>query len=63
MTHFVPDERVDAGPVIRWGKVRIGASETLAAFESRMHELEHDLVVDTARILTSISPRDGKGEH
>jgi len=63
MTHFVPDERVDAGPVILSEKVIIKAGETLADFEFRMHETEHKLVVKTAMMLASIASGDGKGER
>lgn len=63
MTHFVPDERVDAGPVILSEKVRIAANETLADFEIRMHDTEHELVVKTASMLASIASDEGKGER
>ncbi|MCE1195388.1 phosphoribosylglycinamide formyltransferase [bacterium] len=51
MTHFVPDEGVDSGPVILSERVAIGADETLESLETRMHETEHALVVKTARLL------------
>ncbi|HWR12583.1 MAG TPA: phosphoribosylglycinamide formyltransferase [Rectinemataceae bacterium] len=61
MTHFVPDERVDAGPVIAFERVAIGGTESLDAFEKRMHKTEHLLVVRTAAMLGSISGESGKG--
>lgn len=63
MTHFVPDELVDAGPVIFSEKVIMKAGETLADFEHRMHDTEHELVVKTARMLASIAAGEGKGER
>ena len=63
MTHFVPDELVDAGPVILSERVKMKSNETLADFEFRMHETEHELVVKTARMLASIAAGDGKGER
>jgi len=55
MTHFVPDERVDAGPVIASERVAMDRTETLDDFEKRMHDAEHILVPRTAGMLGSIS--------
>lgn len=57
MTHFVPDEGVDSGPVILRERVAIGADETLESLEARMHDTEHALVVKTARLLAETNPR------
>lgn len=62
MTHFVPDECVDAGPVIALERVAPGKRETLGAFGARMHETEHSLVVRTAGILVQVQNHKGKGE-
>jgi phosphoribosylglycinamide formyltransferase-1 len=51
MAHLVPDECVDTGPVIAFERLSIGKGESLNAFEARMHEMEHRLVVRTASIL------------
>ncbi|MEL5720366.1 MAG: phosphoribosylglycinamide formyltransferase [Treponemataceae bacterium] len=51
MTHFVPDEKVDAGPVIFAKKVPCFKNETLADFEKRIHESEHCLVIKTVEYL------------
>ena len=51
MTHFVPDEQVDAGPVIFTEKVPCTKGEALAQFETRVHEAEHKLVVKTVAFL------------
>ncbi len=57
MTHFVPDEGVDSGPVILSERVAIGADETLESLEARMHGIEHALVVKTARLLSDARAR------
>ncbi len=51
MVHLVPDEGVDAGPVLAQAVVTIGADETLAALEERMHAAEHALLVQTLQSL------------
>lgn len=61
MTHFVPDGRVDVGPVIAFELVKIGESETFEDFERRMHEVEHRLVVKTA--LQLLEKTKVKGEQ
>lgn len=47
MIHLVPDEDVDAGPVLATATVQIGGDDTLAMFTDRMHDTEHQLVVTT----------------
>ena len=47
MTHFVPDERVDSGPVIFTQSVPLYSQDSLQTFEKRIHEAEHKLVVKT----------------
>lgn len=49
MVHLVPDEGVDAGPVLGSEEVRFQAGETLEAFTSRMHAAEHQLLLATLR--------------
>lgn len=46
MVHWVPDEGVDDGPVIVQRPVPMSVDDTLAAFESRMHQVEHELIVE-----------------
>jgi len=53
MTHLVPDEGVDSGPVIDFERVAMRIDESLDAFEARMHSVEHALVVRTAARLVS----------
>lgn len=47
MVHFVPDEEVDAGPVIKQEGVEILADDSLEDFAARMHKAEHKLLVDS----------------
>ncbi len=45
MVHLVPDEGVDNGPVLAQEVVPILASDTLETLESRVHAVEHRLLV------------------
>ena len=47
MVHLVPDEGVDAGPVLAQTTVPIYSGDTLADLEARVHDAEHDLLVTT----------------
>lgn len=47
MVHLVPDEAVDAGPVIGTAEVPIYRSDTLEALTNRMHQAEHKLLVQS----------------
>ncbi len=51
MTHFVPDEGVDSGPVILTEGVSLSAKDTIEEFEERVHQTEHSLVVKTLKSL------------
>lgn len=52
MVHFVPDEGVDNGPVLAAEKVAIFADDTLESLETRVHAVEHQLLVAVlARLL------------
>ncbi len=53
MMHYVPDARVDAGPVIGLKSVDFLPGESFEEYETRMHEAEHALVVETAAILAA----------
>lgn len=55
MTHFVPDEGVDSGPLIAAVEVAIHPGDTLATLETRVHDSEHQLVVDTVKRLMDLS--------
>src|SRR5579859_6894114 len=49
MVHLVPDEGVDSGPVLAQASVDIRADDDLAALETRLHDVEHYLLVATLR--------------
>jgi phosphoribosylglycinamide formyltransferase-1 len=49
MVHLVPDEGVDAGPVLGYTRVEIQPGDTIESLESRIHAAEHSLLVDTLR--------------
>ncbi|MGC9521497.1 MAG: phosphoribosylglycinamide formyltransferase [Anaerolineae bacterium] len=49
MVHLVPDEAVDAGPVIARAEVPIQPGDTLEALEARVHAVEHHLLVRAIR--------------
>ncbi|MBK8049006.1 MAG: phosphoribosylglycinamide formyltransferase [Anaerolineales bacterium] len=47
MVHLVPDEAVDAGPVIGTADVPIYPRDTLEQLSQRMHQAEHSLLVQS----------------
>ncbi len=47
MVHLVPDEAVDAGPVIGTAEVPIYRSDTLEMLANRMHQAEYKLLVQS----------------
>ena len=51
MVHLVPDEGVDVGPVLATEDVLIHPDDTLDTLETRVHTVEHRLLVDTIRHL------------
>jgi len=53
MVHFVPDEEVDAGPVIVQEAVPIYPDDSLEELEARIHAVEHRLIVEAVRRVTS----------
>ena len=46
MVHLVPDEGVDDGPVLGWREVPIFGTDSLADLEARIHDVEHELLVE-----------------
>ena len=54
MVHLVPDEGVDNGPVLATEIVSIENDDTLESLEARVHQVEHDLLVNTLKSLISI---------
>ena len=49
MIHLVPDEAVDAGPVIAQAKVPIRPDDSLETLEARIHDVEHRLLPTAIR--------------
>ena len=54
MVHLVPDEAVDAGPVIAQEVVPILPNDTLEDLEARIHAVEHRLLVSALRQLLEL---------
>jgi formyltetrahydrofolate-dependent phosphoribosylglycinamide formyltransferase len=53
MVHLVPDEGVDNGPVLATEEIYFHEGESLEAFEARVHEVEHRLLVDVLKKITT----------
>lgn len=53
MVHLVPDEGVDCGPVLASETVSILPQDTVDTLEARIHAVEHRLLVDTLKKVTS----------
>lgn len=51
MVHLVPDEGVDNGPVLAQEIVPIRPDDTLETLETRIHQVEHRLLVETLQSL------------
>ncbi len=51
MVHLVPDEGVDNGPVLATETISIHRSDTLESLETRIHEVEHRVLVQTLKKL------------
>jgi phosphoribosylglycinamide formyltransferase-1 len=49
MVHLVPDEGVDDGPVLATEIVPILPDDTLESLETRIHQVEHRLLVETLK--------------
>ena len=47
MVHLVPDEGVDSGPVLAQEIVPILQTDSLETLETRVHQVEHRLLVQT----------------
>lgn len=54
MVHLVPDEGVDNGPVLATQVVPIEKDDTLESLETRIHQVEHILLVNTLKSLISV---------
>ena len=51
MVHLVPDEGVDDGPVLASRPVPIRPDDTFDTLTARIHDVEHELLVDTLAAL------------
>lgn len=49
MVHLVPDEGVDNGPTLAQVRVSIDPHDSLESLETRIHQAEHELLVNTLR--------------
>lgn len=49
MVHLVPDEGVDDGPVLAAQEIHFEPGESLEDFEARIHEVEHQILVETLK--------------
>ena len=56
MVHLVPDEAVDAGPVVAQEAIPILPGDTLEDLETRIHAVEHRLLVFALRQLLESGP-------
>lgn len=54
MVHLVPDEGVDDGPVLAQEIVPIEKNDTLETLETRIHQVEHRLLVSTLQQLCEV---------
>ena len=53
MVHLVPDEAVDAGPVVATAEIPILPDDTLEDLEARVHKMEHITLVRALRELVA----------
>lgn len=52
MVHLVPDEEVDAGPVVAWRPVPFLLGDDLESYEQRVHRAEHEVLIEgVAKVL------------
>ena len=63
MVHLVPDEAVDAGPVVVQERVPIYAQDTLETLEARVHQVEHRLLVQALRQIFNAEARRRGGSQ
>lgn len=54
MVHLVPDEGVDCGPVLNQESVKIETQDSLETLETRIHQVEHRLLIQTLKKLIPI---------
>ncbi|MEI2421654.1 formyltransferase family protein, partial [Arthrospira platensis SPKY2] len=54
MVHLVPDEAVDAGPVLASAPVPILPDDSIESLTARIHATEHRLLVETLAALPGV---------
>ena len=57
MVHLVPDEGVDSGPVLGVREIPFAPGESLEDFEMRVHQVEHDLLLETLKTVLATGTR------
>ena len=57
MVHLVPDEGVDNGPLLGQQEIHFQPDEPFERFETRVHEVEHKLLVDTLKTILEENKR------
>ena len=57
MVHLVPDEGVDNGPLLGQQEIHFQSDEALERFEARVHEVEHELLVNTLKTVLEKTKR------
>jgi len=63
MVHLVPDEGVDAGPVIAQAEVQINSEDSVDALEARVHATEHRLLVQALHELLCADRGEEAGDQ
>jgi formyltetrahydrofolate-dependent phosphoribosylglycinamide formyltransferase len=56
MVHLVPDEAVDAGPVLAQADVPIRREDTLESLAARVHAIEHRLLIQALKEHVAAAP-------
>jgi phosphoribosylglycinamide formyltransferase-1 len=59
MVHLVPDEDMDAGPVLAQEAVPIEPGDTLETLEARVHAVEHRILVEVLKKITGETRKPG----
>ena len=63
MVHLVPDEAVDAGPVVLQVDVPILPTDSLADLEERMHQAEHRALPQALATLIAGAQQQGSAHQ
>lgn len=63
MVHIVPDEGVDNGPVLATEVVPINKNDTLDSLETRVHQVEHVVLVNTLKKILEENLRTCSGRN